>query len=109
MPHSQSPWPLERPEQLTDLLREQGATPEECAELLPALLRLSEWQAPQPEPADTRRLLTRFMPELPAFSPVRQAIPEHRRDRIPFLLATARPQVHLFGLGFWLGVAALTL
>jgi hypothetical protein len=109
MPHSQSPWPLERPEQLTDLLREQGATPEECAELLPALLRLSEWQAPQPEPADTRRLLTRLTPELPAFSPVRQAIREHRRHRISLLLATARAQVSLFGLGFWLVSALVTL
>src|SRR5258707_15650922 len=99
MPHSQSPWPLERPEQLTDLLGGQGGRPEECAELLPALLRLSEWQAPQPEPADTRRLLTRLMPELPAFSPVRQAIREHRqRTGVFWLLATARAQVSLFGL-----------
>src|SRR5437660_1443980 len=61
MPHPQSSWPFERPEQLTDALREQGATPEERADLLPALRRLSEWQAPQPEPADTRRLLARLV------------------------------------------------
>src|SRR5258706_15073558 len=107
MPHSQSPWPLERPEQLTDLLREQGATPEECAELLPALLRLSEWQAPPPGPADTRRLLTPVMPELPAFSPRRPAIREHPRDRIPLLLGTARSQVSLFSPGLLLGRAPL--
>ena len=85
-----------------ELLSEQGAAPEERADLLPALRRLSKWQAPQPEPADTRLLLARLTPELPALSPVRQAIREHRQHRIAFLLATARAQVSLFGLGFWL-------
>jgi hypothetical protein len=94
---------------LTDALREQGATPEERADLLPALLRLSEWQAPQPEPADTRLLLARLATELPTHSPVRQAIREHRQHRIAFLLATARAQVSLFGLGFWLVSALITL
>src|SRR5712671_1157044 len=103
MPHSQPSWPFERPEQLADLLREQGTSPEECADLLPALRRLSEWQAPQPEPADTRRLLARLTTELPALSPVRQAIREYRqRTGVFWLLATARAQVSLFGLGFWL-------
>jgi hypothetical protein len=109
MPHPQSSWPFERPEQLADLLREQGATPEERADLLPALRRLSEWQAPQPEPADTRRLLATLSSALPAFSPVRQAIHEHRQHRISFLLATARAQVSLLGLGFWLVSALITL
>jgi hypothetical protein len=109
MPHPQSSWPFERPEDLTDALREQGASPEECADLLPALRRLSEWQAPQPEPADTRRLLAMLSTELPAFSPVRQAIHEHRRHRLALLLATARAQVSLFGLAFWLVSALITL
>jgi hypothetical protein len=109
MPHPQSSWPFERPEQLADALHEQGATPEESADLLPALRRLSEWQAPQPEPADTRRLLARLTMELPALSPVRQAIREHRQHRISWLLATARAQVSLFGLGFWLVSALVTL
>jgi hypothetical protein len=109
MPHSQSSWPFERPEQLADALREQGATPEESADLLPALRRLSEWQAPQPEPADTRRLLARLATELPALSPVRQAIREHRQHRVSWLLAPARAQVSLFGLGFWLVSALITL
>jgi hypothetical protein len=91
------------------LLREQGASPEECADLLPAVRRLSEWQAPQPEPADTRRLLARLTAELPTFSPVRQAIREHGQHRISLLLATARAQVSLFGLGFWLVSALVTL
>jgi len=109
MPHPHSSWPFERPEQLTDALREQGASPEECADLLPAVRRLSEWQAPQPEPADTRRLLARLTTALPVHSPVRQAIREHRQHRVAFLLATARAQVSLFGLGFWLVSALITL
>jgi hypothetical protein len=109
MLHPQSSWPFERPEQLTEALREQGASPEECADLLPAVRRLSEWQAPQPEPADTLRLLARLTSALPTFSPVRQAIREHRRHRISLLLATARAQVSLFGLGFWLVSALITL
>ena len=108
--HPQSSWPFERPEQLADALREQGASPEECADLLPAVRRLSEWQAPQPEPADTRRLLARLATELPAPSPVRQAIREHRqRTGIFWLLATARAQVSLFGPAFWLVSALVTL
>src|SRR5260221_2436281 len=107
MPHPQSSWPFERPEQLADALREQGASPEECADLLPAVRRLSEWQAPQPEPADTPRLLAHLTPELPAPSPVRQAIREHRPHPAAGLLATARAQASLFGLGFWLGTAPL--
>ena len=109
MPHPQSPWPPKRPEQLIDALREQGASPEESADLLPTLQRLSEWQAPQPSPADTRRLLSRLTPELPALSPVRQAIREHQQHRVAFLLATARAQISLFGLGFWLVSALVTL
>jgi hypothetical protein len=91
------------------VLREQGASLEEQADLLPALRRLSEWQAPQPEPSDTRRLLAVLATELPAHSPVRQAIHEHRQHRVAFLLATARAQVSLFGLGFWLVSALVTL
>lgn len=109
MSHPQSSWPFERPEQLIDALREQGASPEECADLLPTVRRLSEWQAPHPTPADTRRLLTVLSAELPVSSPVRQAIGEHRRHRISFLLTTARAQVSLFGLDFWLVSALVTL
>jgi len=109
MPHPQSSWPAERPEQLAEALREQGASPEECANLLPALLRLSEWQAPQPSPADTRRLLARVAPDLPTQSPVRRAIRSHQQQRVAFLLTTARAQVSLFGLDFWLVSALITL
>src|SRR5260370_23576640 len=109
MPHPQSSWPFERPEQLTDALREQGASPEECADLLPAVRRLSEWQAPQPEPADTRRLLARLTSALPAFSPVRQAIHEHRQHRVALLLATAPAHVRLLCLAFCLVSPLITL
>jgi hypothetical protein len=109
MLHSQSSWPFEQPEQLEELLREQGASPEERADLLPALRRLSEWQAPQPDPADTRRLLAQLAPALPAPSPVRQAIRERHQHRGAFLLATACAQVSLFGPGFWLVSALVTL
>lgn len=108
MPHTHSSWPLERPDQLTDALREQGATPEECANLIPVLRRLSEWQAPRPDRVDTQRLLARLNPELTAPSPVRQAIREYRQRRISFLLTTARAQISLFGLGFWLLSAFIT-
>jgi hypothetical protein len=112
MLHPQSSWPFERPEQLAEALREQGATPEERADLLPTVHRLSEWQAPQPSPADTRHLLARLTTALPALSPVRQAIREHQqrqRTSISWLLATARTQVSLFGPAFWLVSALITL
>ncbi|HET8843930.1 MAG TPA: hypothetical protein VFN35_20870 [Ktedonobacteraceae bacterium] len=109
MDHSQSRWPPEQPEQLADLLYEQGASPEECADLLPTLRHLSELQIPQPSPNDTQRLFTRLALALPVYSPVRQAIREYRQHRIAFLLATARTQVSLFGLAFWLVSALITL
>src|SRR5260370_7883568 len=110
MPHPHSSWPFERPEQLTDALREQGASPEECADLLPAVRRLSEWQAPQPEPADTQRLLARLTTELPTLSPVRQAIREHRQRTPVFCpLATPRPQLTPPRLVFSLALSPLTL
>jgi hypothetical protein len=93
-------------------MSEQGASPEEIEHLMPALLRLSEWQAPQPSPADTRRLVARLASALAATSPVRQAIREQRqrqRGGLPWLLATARTQVSLFGLAFWLVSALVTL
>lgn len=112
MLHPPSPWPFERPEQLADALCEQGATPAEIIDLLPAMRRLSEWQAPQPSLLDTQRLLTRLAPEFLGYSPVRQAIRDHRQQygsAISWLLATARTQVSLFGSAFWLVSALITL
>lgn len=111
MRHPPSSWPFERPEQLAEALREQGAAPDEATDLLPALARLSEWQAPEPSPAETQRLLANLAPHLPGFSPVRQAIRERRQRPgagVLALLATARAQVSLFGPAFWLVSALVT-
>lgn len=105
-------WPLDDHEHLAEVLHEQGATPEEVEALTPLLLRLAEWQAPQPTPADTQRLIARLVTALPAPSPVRQAIREerqHRRSRFSWLLSLAGTQVSLFGLAFWLVSALVTL
>ena len=105
-------WPLDNDEHLAEALHEQGATPEEIEDLMPALLRLAEWQAPLPSPADTRSLIVQLTPALPVSSPVRRAIREERQSRrssLSWLLATARTQVSLFGLAFWLVSALVTL
>ncbi|HEU5198380.1 MAG TPA: hypothetical protein VFU32_02015 [Ktedonobacterales bacterium] len=103
-------WPLDNDEHLAQSLSEQGATPEEIEDLMPALLRLSEWQAPQPSPADTQRLFVQLTSALPAPSPVRQAIREERqRGNFSWLLSLARAQVSLFSLSFWLVSAFVTL
>jgi hypothetical protein len=112
MPPSSSRWPFEHPEQLAEALREQGAAPEEIAELLPALRRLSEWQAPQPSPLDTQHLLARLMSQQPALSPVRQAIRAHQQRQgssISWLLESTSTQVSLFGWTFWLVSVFVTL
>ena len=104
--------PLDNQEHLAEALREQGAMPEEIDDLTPALLRLAEWQAPQPSSADTRRLLSLLTSALPVISPVRQAIREYRQDQrssLSWLLSTARTQVSLFGLSFWLVSALVTV
>lgn len=98
-------WPLDSSEHLADALREQDASAEEIDALLPALLRLPEWQAPEPTPADTGRLLARLKPLLPTVSPVRQAIharQARRRSRLAVLLETARIQVSILHPAFWL-------
>ena len=105
-------WPLDHPDHLVDALREQDAAPEEIDDLLPALCRFSEWQAPQPSPANIRLLLARLMPQMPALSPVRQAIRTHQQRQgasIFWLLEPARTQVSLFGWTFWLVSVFVTL
>ena len=99
-------------EQLRDVLREQGIAPEEVSGMLAALRRLDEWTAPQPSPADTQQLLAQLAHALPSFSPVRQAIRDRQQrpmGNIIGLLVTARTQVSLFGLSFWLLSALITL
>jgi len=109
---SQPSWPTERPEQLAAMLREQGATLDECADLLPAVQRLAEWQAPTATPAETRHLIAALTLAPPTLSPVRQAIHQRRQRQgagVAFPLATARAQVSLFGMEFWLASALITL
>lgn len=111
-PSPQSPRPFERPEQLAGALREQGVAPDELADLLPTLRRLSEWQIPPASPLDTQRLLAQLTAALPALSPVRQAIRARQQRPVAslhWLLATARTQVSLFGVAFWLVSALVTL
>ena len=105
-------WPLDNDEHRAEALREHGATPAEIEDLMPTLLRLSEWQAPQPASADTQLLLVQLASVLPALSPVRQAIcgeRQRQRGSLSWLLSTARAQVSLFGLSFWLVSALVTL
>lgn len=112
MLHPQSPGPFEQSEQLADVLREQDVTPDELAELLPTVRRLAEWQAPAPSPLDSQRLLARLASDVPAPSPVRQAIragQQHPGAGLQRMLATARAQVSLFGVAFWLVSALVTL
>jgi hypothetical protein len=109
VPSSPESLPFERPEELSSGLRELGATPDEVTDLLPALQRLAEWQAPRPGPPETQLLLARLTKELNAFSPVRQAIREQQLHGISFLLAVARAQVTMLGLGFWLVSALITV
>lgn len=104
-------WPLDSPEHLAEALREQGTAPEELDMLAPALLRLADWQAPRPTAADTRQLLARLTPFLPAVSPVRQAIRSRQsspQGRFAALLEVARVQVSLVRPAFWL-VSVLVL
>jgi hypothetical protein len=98
--------------QLRDVLREQGIAPEELSGMFAALRRLDEWTAPQPSPADTQQLLAQLAHALPSFSPVRQAIRERQQrpsGSLIGLLVTARTQVSLFGLSFWLVSALITV
>jgi hypothetical protein len=106
---------------LAEALREQGAEPDELAALLPAVRRLAEWQAPQPSPADTQRLIAHLADALPApaptpasslaVSPIRQSIRAERQRQgygLRWLLAVARAQVSLFGPAFWVMSALIT-
>jgi hypothetical protein len=108
----QSSDPFDGEAQLTEVLREQGVAPEELPGMFAALRRLDEWPAPKPSPADTQQLLAQLAHALPSFSPVRQAI--RKRQQRPIgsiigLLVTARTQVSLFGLSFWLVSALITV
>ncbi|MDB5080032.1 MAG: hypothetical protein JWP00_1956 [Chloroflexi bacterium] len=103
--------PPDRPEQIKQALREQDLPAAAVQELVPVLLRLDEWQAPQPTPADTRRLLNRLSNHLPRRSPVREALLNQRAhpyNRLFWLLLIARQQVGILRVSFWLLSALVT-
>ncbi len=98
---SQDSWPLDSQRHLEDALREQGETPDGIAELLPAMQRLSSWQAPVPSAGDMQRMLAKL---LPAISPVRQVIRSRYRSswhRLHLFLDVAVAQVSILQPSFW--------
>lgn len=94
---------------LRERLRELDATPAEIAAWTPLVRRLAEWPKGHITPADQRHLLSVLEQAMPLHSAVRQAIREQKPRRVTALLVTARAQVSLFGLGFWLVSALVTL
>jgi hypothetical protein len=103
--------PFEGRDDLDAALRKQEATPAEIADLAPVARRLADWPHRRTSPADTQRLLAALAPLVPAPSLVRQALRarfEHSPSRMAWLLETARAQVSLFGLAFWLVSALVT-
>jgi len=94
---------------LRERLRELDATPAEIAAWIPLVRRLTEWPEGHITPADQGYLLSVLEHLMPLHSTVRQAIRERKPRRVTGLLATARTQVSLFGLGFWLVSSLITL
>ena len=94
---------------LREALRELDATPAEIAAWTPLVRRLAEWPEGHITQASQEYLLSVLEQAMPLHSAVRQAIREQKPRRVTALLATARTQVSLFGLGFWLVSALVTL
>jgi len=94
---------------LRERLRELDATPAEMAAWTPLVRQLAEWPERHITQASQRHLLSVLEQAMPLHSAVRQAIREQKPRRVTALLATARAQVSLFGLGFWLVSALITL
>ncbi len=94
---------------LRERLRELDATPAEIAAWTPLVRRLAEWPEEHITPTDQTHLLSVLEQAIPLHSAVRQAIREQTPRRVTALLITARTQVRLFGLGFWLVSALITL
>ena len=94
---------------LRERLRELDATPAEIAAWIPLVRRLTEWPEGHITQASQGYLLSVLEHLMPLHSTVRQAIRERKPRRVTGLLATARTQVSLFGLGFWLVSSLITL
>ncbi len=94
---------------LRERLRELDATTAEIVAWTPLVRRLEEWPEGRITPADQKHLLSVLEQAMPLHSAVRQAIREQKPRRVTTLLVTARAQVSLFGLSFWLVSALITL
>jgi len=93
-------------------LRELDATPDEASAWASVVRRLDEWPAHALTATDERRLLAALAPYVPTPSPTRRAIHARMTQRggqLAWLIETARAQVSLFGVGFWLVSALITL
>lgn len=102
----------ERDAALSAALHELDATPDELRDWASTVQRLDEWPGHATTAQDERRLLAALAPYVPAPSPTRQAIRAYQRRPVAsasWLLTTARTQVSLFGVGFWLVSALVTL
>ena len=91
-------------EHLRDALRELDATPTEIAAWTPLVQRLAEWPEKHITPADQKHLLSVLAHTMPQHSAVRQAIRERltHHNRLVALLSTARAQVSVLRLPFWI-------
>lgn len=104
-------WPLDTAEHLAEALAEQGEAGADLEALVPALMQLRTWAAPEPSVEATRALMERLAPLAAARSPVRQALrvePRHLGD-LAAMLRLAHIQVTIFQPSFWLSSAAITL
>jgi hypothetical protein len=89
---------------MEDALREQDTPEEEILDLSKSMMRLKQWQAPSPFPADTKQLVDRLIPYIPVTSPIRQTLRE--RPTGPFaeffmLFKLVRTQISIFQFPFW--------
>ncbi len=102
----------ERDSAITEALQELDATPDEMREWASLVQRLDAAPTHAITAQDERRLLAALAPFVPAPSPTRQAIRARMAQRggqLAWLIETARAQVSLFGLDFWLVSALITL
>lgn len=89
---------------LEEALRELDADPAEIAAWTPMVRQLAEWPERRITPADRGYLLSVLEQAMPLHSAVRQAIRERlaQRNQLVTLLRTARAQVSVLRLPFWI-------
>lgn len=94
---------LDNQDDLVESLRDLDATPVERTAWTSIVQQLAEWPDRRITPIDAQHLLSVLGQVMPQRSVVRQAIRERlaHRNRLVALLATARTQVSIFRLTFW--------